>query len=398
MKRTVMLLLPDFFPVPDVKGGGVELLITQLMNENEKRGDMKLVIVSKYDKEAAAIRYHNSSIYYFEKGNIVNRTIADLEECREKYLSGIEPTDTAPEPIDSFVLQCLCIAEQERAEKLIIENMFITDRFKPLIDYFGKENVFNHLHCHRRDSGHESELVPNTLSISRFVRDEWLRYSCSAGRNEVLYNCVDTEKYAGSLSDSDRQHMRESLGFCEDDIIVTFCGRLIPVKGVGQLLDAFELIDEKNIKLMLIGSFRYASKEWDRFSQKTVARALKMKNVTYMGYIPNAEMPDYYAISDILTVPSVWQEGAGLVALEGMASGLPLIITDSGGMVEYVNDDCAVKVPIDGSLPQNLANSILALAHNKALRKKMSSAGKLRAALFDKKNYYQNFSDIVCAD
>ena len=67
-------------------------------------------------------------------------------------------------------------------------------------------------------------------------------------------------------------------------------------------------------------------------------------------------------------------------------------------MVEYVNDDCAVKVPIDGSLPQNLANNILALAHNKALRKKMSSAGKLRAALFDKKNYYQNFSAIVCAD
>lgn len=64
-------------------------------------------------------------------------------------------------------------------------------------------------------------------------------------------------------------------------------------------------------------------------------------------------------------VPSIWQEGAGLVAVEGMAAGLPLIITQSGGMVEYVNSDAAIQVPIDKELPHNLALNIKLLANDK---------------------------------
>ena len=147
---------------------------------------------------------------------------------------------------------------------------------------------------------------------------------------------------------------------------------------------------------MLIGSFYYSLNKDDEFSRNIVERAKKMDNVTYLGYIPNSELQDYYSISDIQVVPSTWQEGAGLVALEGMASGLPLIITDSGGMVEYVNDDCAIKLPIDDNLPQNLSENIINLANEKQLRKMMSEAGKNRAAIFDKEMYYNNFVGIMC--
>ena len=71
MVKTVMLLLPNLFPVPDVKGGGVELLITQLINENEINGKIKLVIISKYDKEASNTHFDNSCIYYFENNKII---------------------------------------------------------------------------------------------------------------------------------------------------------------------------------------------------------------------------------------------------------------------------------------------------------------------------------------
>ena len=141
-----------------------------------------------------------------------------------------------------------------------------------------------------------------------------------------------------------------------------FCGRFIPVKGINELLNAFEIIENKRIKLLLIGSANFSSPEETVFSKQIVDRSKRMDNVIYIGYIPNEQLPEYYASADVLAVPSVWEEGAGLVAIEGMASGLPLIITQSGGMVEYVSDECGIKLPIDSELSNNLANSIVELS------------------------------------
>ena len=113
-----------------------------------------------------------------------------------------------------------------------------------------------------------------------------------------------------------------------------------------------------------------------------------------MGYIPNDQLPEYYATADMQVVPSIWQEGAGLVAVEGMAAGLPLIITQSGGMVEYVNSDAAIQVPIDKELPHNLALNIKLLANDKQKREKMGLAGRKRAELFNRENYYNNFVSV----
>ena len=105
-------------------------------------------------------------------------------------------------------------------------------------------------------------------------------------------------------------------------------------------------------------------------------------------------MGELAALADIQVIPSIWQEGAGLVAIEGMAAGLPLIITDSGGMVEYVDDESAIKVPIDEELPQNLARTILELHNDPERRKKMGSAGRCRAQKFSSKVYYRDFVEI----
>ena len=66
--------------------------------------------------------------------------------------------------------------------------------------------------------------------------------------------------------------------------------------------------------------------------------------VIHVGYINNDELYKYYQIADMQAVPSMWEEAAGLVAIEGMASGLPLVVTRSGGMVEYVDEKCALTV------------------------------------------------------
>ena len=165
----------------------------------------------------------------------------------------------------------------------------------------------------------------------------------------------------------------------------------MPEKGIDKLLDAFELLKNKPIRLLLIGSAGFSSNEQSDFSKQIITRAKSMTSVIFLGYVPNSFLPNFYQISDIQAIPSVWEEGAGLVAIEGMASGLPLIITKSGGMVEYVTDGCAIKVPIDNFLSYNLANSILWLFNNRETAKKMGFIGRKRAKEFSKEKYYNAF-------
>ena len=407
-KKTVMLFLPELHPVPDIKGGSVELMITHLLNENEKYNKLRFVVISLYDEDAEKIKFRNSKIYYYKDGWIVDNSIRRMKpfwipcfffmKIREK-LFGSKHTDKSKRvnysELERKLFQCLYMAKKEHAETLVFENFYYPDSYPKIIQYFGKHNTYLHVHYHREEVLSERLLVPNSISISKFVRDEWAKNKSVSGKNEVLYNCIDPQKYDISLTEAERNNRRASLGINSDDIAVVFCGRFIAQKGIKELLDAFDLLHNYHIKLILIGCYSYTLKNVTEYSKTVAARAESMDNVIYLGYVPNSIIQDYYSISDMMVIPSIWQEGAGLVTIEGMASGLPLIITNSGGMVEYVNDDCAVIVPIDNDLPQNLAKQIIRLAEDKPLRQKMGTAGKIQAKRFNPKTYYDNYVRIV---
>ena len=78
-----------------------------------------------------------------------------------------------------------------------------------------------------------------------------------------------------------------------------------------------------------------------------------------------------------------------------MACGLPLLITQSGGMVEYADRSCSRSVPIDDGLAENLAKEIICLSNDKELRCKLGENGRKRAKAFSKQQYYRNFVKIV---
>lgn len=407
-KKTIMMIIPKRFPVPDVNGGGVELLITHLLNENEKHNKVRLIVISKYDEKAARIRYNNSKVYYFRDDMMVDDYLRNekvkwyiyhfFQRVRRKIFHNRITNKIFKKDLvilNRFTYQCTLLAKKEHIDTLILENLPASVYYKPIVNYVGRNNSYIHLHFHRNDDNQERYIIPNSISISEYIKNEWTKGKLVQGKNEILYNCIDLEKYNLKEKGDFREKKRAELGFKQDDIVVIFCGRIMPIKGVKELLDAFELIEDSNVKLMLIGSAYYSLNRKSEYADEIVERANKMQNVKYMGYIPNTEMQDYYAISDIQVVPSTGNEGAGLVVLEGMASGLPLIITDSGGMVEYVNEKCAEKVLIDESISENIAQKIKKLADNKDLRKKMGEAGKQQVQQYSKENYYNHFVRIV---
>lgn len=407
-KKTIMMIIPKLFPVPDVNGGGVELLITHLLNENEKHNKVRLIVISKYDEKAARIRYKNSKVYYFQDNLLVDDYIRNeklmwcvyhfFQRVRRKMFHNRITNKIFKNNmiiLNRYMFQCTLLAKKEHIDTLILENLPASVDYQPIVNYVGRNSSYIHLHIHRNDNNQERSVIPNSISISEYIKNEWIKGKEVQGKNEILYNCIDLGKYNLKENGDFREKKRAELGFKQDDLVVVFCGRIMPIKGVKELLDAFELIEDSNVKLMLIGSVYYSLNRKSEYADKIVERANKMQNVTYLGYIPNTEMQNYYSISDIQVVPSTGNEGAGLVVLEGMASGLPLIITDSGGMVEYANEKCAEIIPIDESISENIAQKIKKLADNNELRKKMGEAGKQQVQQYSKENYYYNFVRIV---
>jgi glycosyltransferase involved in cell wall biosynthesis len=89
---------------------------------------------------------------------------------------------------------------------------------------------------------------------------------------------------------------------------------------------------------------------------KALSSELKVTEyVEFLGYVPHEELPFHYLTSDVFALPSK-NEGMSNTILEAMASGLPIITTDTGGTAELI-DGNGIIVPVNS--PQSLKNAIL---------------------------------------
>lgn len=116
------------------------------------------------------------------------------------------------------------------------------------------------------------------------------------------------------------------------DNIICFAGRLVPNKGVDILLNSAKIYERDNVLTLIVGD----GSEYKSLS--LLKEKLGLKNVVFVGN-QNAEvLRKIYSASDICVVPSR-EEAFGLVALEAIACGTPIIATKQGGMIDFVTKD-----------------------------------------------------------
>jgi len=178
--------------------------------------------------------------------------------------------------------------------------------------------------------------------------------------NGVRYNDFSIDL---SAEEKIRHHKKYAK---EDENIIAYIGRLVPEKGVNVLLGAINAVLKKRPKT----KFVIAGEGWHRNELERITRELKIaNNVLFTGYIPEEDFLAYFNVADILVVPSTY-EPFGIVALEGMATKTPIIVSDVGGLSEIVDHRwTGMKVPPDNSTI--LAEVILELLENKDLSKKI---------------------------
>ena len=179
------------------------------------------------------------------------------------------------------------------------------------------------------------------------MRRAWLADSGEAPESAALVpNCADISLFCPEGKAGEAAALREKLGFDKEDFVVLFCGRTSPEKGVHQLLAAMANIPDEQVKLLVVGSPFFGAKDRSDYADGLRKQAETLGGrVKFAGFVPNPELPAYYRMANAACFPALWQEPAGITAIEAMACGCPVIATASGGLPEYLEGSGAVILP-----------------------------------------------------
>ena len=142
---------------------------------------------------------------------------------------------------------------------------------------------------------------------------------------------VDLNRYR--LPSGGKRAVRDTLGLSQDKTIFLTVRNLVPRMGLENLIEAFSQSDTLRDKgLLLIGGKGFLG---ENLKQKVQNSALQ-NAVHFLGHIPEEDLPQMYQASDFFVLPTRRLEGFGLVILEAMASGTPVLGTPIGGIPEVI--------------------------------------------------------------
>lgn len=160
--------------------------------------------------------------------------------------------------------------------------------------------------------------------------------------------------------------------------IVLFVGRLIPEKGVHVLLKTVPHVvrTHPDVLFVIVGSAYYSRTGETRYVRhlKELASAWP-EHVVFQPYTPYPRVADWFNLADVVAVPSGQEEAFGLVNVEAMASGIPVIASDAGGIPEVVEHGHSGLLIPSEHLDGRLADGIIMLLNEEKLRRKMGMAG-----------------------
>ena len=215
-------------------------------------------------------------------------------------------------------------------------------------------------------------------------------------RIEVLKNTIDVNKFNIDRKEEVKGIICKKIGAKENQLIISYCGRLVEDKGVLELIKAIKQLDDERLRLMIIGSSVYAGGKKTEYVRKLEHEAKGiLGGYCFTGYIPQKELPEYIKASDIAVVPSIWQEAAGNVIIEALACGIPVVASTQGGIPEYADESACELVPYNECFISNIASALYKLINNNELYKFKCANSRQVALKYSKYNYYTNFIDVV---
>jgi len=218
----------------------------------------------------------------------------------------------------------------------------------------------------RRLAAHSDKIIAVSDSLKRSLVDTELFES---SKISVIHNGIDIDKWRrppGTKAD-----LRARFGLMTQDFVVVSIGRLVDWKGHDLLVEAAarSIPTRPNLKVIIVGD----GPLFDELSKSIKDRKLEA-NIWLLGRV--ADTKPLLALSDIFCLPSK-NEPFGLVILEAMAAGLPVVAANSGGVPEIIEDGLSGVLVPSGDVA-GLRGAIESLADNEGKRRQLAAAGLAR--------------------
>lgn len=187
----------------------------------------------------------------------------------------------------------------------------------------------------------------------------------------IIPNGVDVKHFSPDVAPIEQ--------FCDGKINILFLGRMEKRKGLNYLLEAYRQVKQEipNSRLLVVGpGIRLRHKY-----EKHVMRH-GLKDVVFIGYSSYQDLPRYYKTADIVCSPATGCESFGIILLEAMAVGKPIVASDIEGYASVVTHGTeGLLVPPKNA--EELAKALLSLMTDKTLREEMGTRGRLKALEYD---------------
>jgi phosphatidylinositol alpha-mannosyltransferase len=230
---------------------------------------------------------------------------------------------------------------------------FHASREKPQFFYtWGRRHL-------RRWSRRLDGKIAVSPAAARFVEEYF------PGYYNIIPNGVDVEYFSSPAAPLDE--------FRDGKLNILFLGRPEKRKGLDHLIDAFAIVKARrpDTRLIVVGAGKFG-----RYERSV--RSRRLRDVAFRGYVPYADLPRYHQTADIFCAPNTGYESQGIVLLEAMAAGLPVVASNIEGFAAVVTHGVEGLLALPGDA-DGLASALLDLLDDASRRERMAAAGRARA-------------------
>jgi glycosyltransferase involved in cell wall biosynthesis len=208
------------------------------------------------------------------------------------------------------------------------------------------------------------------LAVSQAEKAVALKHGMFSDKNAIVNaNGIDPDLWL--KNPEMRKEMREQAGILADDFVVGMVGRFMPQKGHSILIDAAEILLQKQrkIKFIMVGDGTLKNKI------RNLSFTNKINN-SFHFFVQVDDIASYYSMFDCLVLPSLW-EGCPYTIMEAMAMNIPVIASSVGGVTEIIEDGMSGLL-VPAGKADKLAEAIEKLCENRKFCETLGQNGKKR--------------------
>ena len=221
-----------------------------------------------------------------------------------------------------------------------------------------------------------SRLATKIVCVSPSVANKSIEDRLNPSHKQVLLgngtcNGIDVQRFHKSrIKSTDVNELKQKLGIEDGDFVIGFTGRLVRDKGIIELVQAYNKLQSHlpNIRLLLVGML-----ETRDALPSDIVKAIQESNIICTGYVHNTIIERYYALMDVLVLPS-YREGFPTSVLEASSMEIPIITTRATGCRDSIVEG-VTGLFVDHSA-WDIEQAVLKLYHDESLRERMGKSGR----------------------